>query len=98
MRYNQAQQLQGTSRAAAGRAGSSAINPEGWETTPWHPGQYKKTGDGRHGDKHTHLGSWPPLLTLVTLQKERRERSAPVQDWLHTVHMYTQRLQQGARS
>lgn len=82
-------QLQGTSRAFAGRAGSLAINRGGWETTPWHSSKYKNTGDR---DKHTHLGSWLPLLTLATLQKERRRRSAAVQDWLHTLHQYTQRL------
>lgn len=88
-RYNQAPAA-GTSRVAAGRAGSSAINPEGWATIPWHSSQYKNTGDG---DNHTHLGSWLPLLTLVTLQKETRERLAAVQDWPHTVYPYTQRLQ-----
>jgi len=89
-RYTQAPQLQGTAGAAASRTGSSATHPEGWATATQHFSQHKKTGDG---DKHTHLGSRLPLLTLVTLRKERRERSAPSRYRPHTVHAYIQMLQ-----
>ena len=80
-RYTQAPQLQGIARVAAGNsqgscrqdrllghaAGGSGDNYSAFQSV-------QKTGDG---DKHTHLGSWLPLLTLVTLRRKRRGRSAP---------------------